>query len=283
MTIVTGPGSETLMSITESTCEAHTPSTLAKLRQPYVVALLLLVVIWIVVMMFRWQLRAQWWAHQAIAADNAEQLDFYVTRLASIRDRSLRAVPALLDDERPEIRSAGITILRYCQSEAAAELLLKMVADDNPDVAASAATTLAWRHGSTRYVPRLEQMLNGTQNAGWGAAVALGRINSPEAEQVLLKALATEVEPNVKAQLIDSLGIAGCEKAVPLMESALTDSRPIEITPHSQASAQRAIAALQGDLVAKGADPQQALKAVSTSRTVSAVAEYWLRLLGEKK
>ena len=250
-------------------------------RGPLVVTLLILVIMWGSFMYFRWELRAQWWAFQVAKAESREQRDFYVTRLASIRDQSLNVIPGLLNSDKPEVREAAITILRYCESDRAGDHLVEALDDPVPDLAAAAATMLAWRRGSARHVPRLRDQLltSGDRAPAWGAAVALGRIGGPEAEGALLQALTGPLGPDVKGQVIDSLGMLGTQAAVPLMLDALADDRLLEVLPNSQQSARRAIAALQPDLVARGADPSAALEAASAAPSVAAVAAHWVHLL----
>jgi HEAT repeat protein len=252
-------------------------------RRWFVALAALLIAIWVIAMLFRWELRARWWAWHITRAESREDRDFYLTRLASIRDKSLGVVDMLLEDPRPEVREAGITVLRYCESEGAADRLLTMLGDEVPDVAGMAATALAWRAGSSRYVDRLQTTLNRKGPPQWGAAVALGRIGGPSAENALKSALgggATGDWPaDVRAQIIDSLGMLGCRDSLGLIAEALKDDRLIQTLPHSQLSARRAIAALQPDLRTRGMDPADAMAAADSAPSVAAVAARWLRLL----
>lgn len=250
-------------------------------RWPSVLILALLVLGWGTAMLYRWELRSWWWAWQVTRAEAREQRDYYVACLASIGDRALVAVPVLLDDARPEVREAAATILRFCTSPRSAEYLLAVLDDADADVAALAATTLAQRPDRDQHVIRLSESLSRSRGdtRSWGTAVALGRIGGPEAQAALLEALAQPCAPDVKAQLIDSLGLLGCREAIPLIEEAQGDPRPIGILPFAQRSAQRAVAALRGDLLARGTDPEQAIRAASSELTVAGVAAYWLRLL----
>jgi hypothetical protein len=190
-------------------------------------------------------------------------------------------VSKLVTDPRPEIRSAGIAVLRYCEGRPAAAVLMRLLGDPSPEVAADAATALAQRRDAASYIPELRScLLDNPGRSSWGTAVALGRIPRAEAEDALKTALSRAADPDLKAQLIDSLGMAGCEQAVPMMIDALADDRPVTILPQSQQSAQRAINAVRSDFLARGADPESAMKAARTAPTVSAVAARWVRLLG---
>lgn len=252
-------------------------------RRSFLVLAVLLVAIWVIGMLFRWEIRARWWAWQITRAESREDRVFYLTRLASIRDRSLGAVDMLIENPRAEIREAGIGVLRYCESERAADRLIAMLGDASPDVAGMAATALALRPDSHRYVGRLEMLFDRKGPPQWGAAVALGRIGGPHAHDLLESALSVPVTPDsvpeVRAQIIDSLGMMGRRDAIRLMHEALQDHRPIRTLPFSQLSARRAIAALQPDLRAHGMDPAQAMAAADSPPTVAGVAGRWLQLL----
>ncbi|HON68870.1 MAG TPA: HEAT repeat domain-containing protein [Phycisphaerae bacterium] len=242
----------------------------------FIAVLLLLVGVWVLAMLFRWEIRAQWWAWQAVRAETRETRDYYVVRLASIRDQSLPALARLIDDPRAEVREAAITVLRHCEGARGADCLLDLLADEEPDVAGLAATALAWRRDARQHVTTLQHVLSrGDDPRAWGAAVALGRIGGPEAQAALCEA----APPHVAAQVIDSLGLLGCREAVTLMMRARHDTRPIDVLPYSQMSAQRAIQALQGDLRSRGVDPASALASASSPATVAGVAEHWIRLL----
>jgi hypothetical protein len=267
-----------------SCSDALRPAVQRTGRRAFFVLLVILVALWAVAMVFRWELRAQWWAYQLSRSATVAEHDFYVIRLASIRDKSQHAVGRLMKDQRPEVREAAVTILRFCEQPRATDRLFALLADDTAEVAAMAAMALAWQPDANRHVPRLRETLSAAMyddGRRWGHAVALGRIGGPDAEAALCDALAGSCAPDVKAQLIDSLGLLGCRQAVPLMIDALGDHRPVTTLPHSQLSARRAIQALQSELLSKGADPLSALAASTSEPTVAGVATRWIQLLAE--
>lgn len=235
--------------------------------------------LWIVLMWMRWELRAQWWAYQMIHAESREQREPYLTRLASIRDRSLKAVPKLLADPRPEVREGAVRVLRYCESNNAAELLLRAMSDTDRDVAAMAANTFAWRPDARALQPGLIQLIDSeSESTACAAAIALGRLGGPEAEATLRARAATdETAPDLRAQAIDSLGLLGDRDAADAVRSALDDHRPIAALPQSMASAMRALATVAPQLEAQGAVIES--NATADAPTVSVVAEHWLPLL----
>lgn len=230
-------------------------------------------------MLFRWELRTRWWAWRITQVESREDREYYLTRLAAVADRSLDALPRLLHDPRPEVRDLGLTVLRYGTSPRAGEYLLEMLNDEDADVAGTAASLLAWRPKAREYVPQLFIAIQtDTGRPAWSAAVALGRIGGPDVEPLLLTVVHPMMEPDVRAQVIESLGLLNCGAAVPAMIDALADRRPLATTPFSQSHATRAIGALQGQIVAKGGDPGAMLAAVETP-TVASVAARWLTLM----
>lgn len=255
------------------------PAAANRGRRRFVVVLLGLVVLWVVVMLFRWELRTRWWAWRLTEVESREDRQYYLTRLAAVGDRSLDAVPRLLHDGRPEVRDMGLTVLRYCESPRAGALLLEMLDDEAPDVAAMAASLLAWRPEARAYVPQLFMAIQtGQGREAWAAAIALGRIGGPDVEQLLLTVVHPKMGPDIRAQVIESLGLLNCGAAVPAMIDALADRRSLETPPFSQRNVARAIGSLQGEIVAKGGDPG-AMMAAAETPTVASVAAQWLTMM----
>lgn len=264
----------------ESTSTAPGKSWIGHVRSPAAVIVLVFVLIWILIMAFRWQLRAQWWAYQVTQAETPEQRLFYTARLASIRDKSLGAIaPLLTDHPDRDIRIVATDILRYCESGRAVDILLTMLDDRDPEVAGIAATMLAWRSDAREYLPTLEKLWMTDAASRWGLAVAAGRIGGSAAEQFLMAQLGRDLQPHVKAQAIDSLGLLGSRAAVPLMKEALADHREIDVPPFSQISAMRAASALSVQLASQGIDPASATRATTNAPTVADVATRWIDLL----
>ena len=159
--------------------------------------LAVLVLLWLLGMVFRMELRGQWWAYRLARAGAGADRQYYLVRLAAMGDESLGAVGRLLGDARAEVRSMGITVVHYCKGPAAGELLVGALGDADPEVAATAALELALRPEAAALVPRLAAILDGAGAApAWGACVALERMGGPAAERVLLAALAKSLSQN---------------------------------------------------------------------------------------
>jgi hypothetical protein len=111
------------------------------------------------------------------------------------------------------------------------------------------------------------------------AAVALTRIGGTETEALLIDTLQRRPDPDACAQLIDSLALLECRRAVPLIETYSDDNRPLAILPASYRAAQSAIEHLRSELIARQADPDELLKIMEVEPTVAGVAGRALRLL----
>lgn len=233
-----------------------------------------LIVGWTIVLYYRTEIRAHWWAHQYTRMDTADERAFYLIRLASLQDRAIPALGRLARDPREEVRAAAVRVLHHCPSVDGQRALLDFLDDASDLVAEQAAMELALRADKSSALPTLKSWVldEASPDRARRSAVALERIGGPDAEIVLLEALPVSREPNLVAQVIDSLAMLGSEKALPLIESHLTDGRRVEVLPASQRGLRRAVAAMSADLAAKGIDPRAMLSDLEETATVASIA-----------
>jgi len=249
-------------------------------RRRIVTAIAILTAVWGVVMLYRMEIRAHWWAYRLQNANSAEQRQYYFACLASIGDKSLTALPQLLNDPRAEVRLCGVQLLRWCPSEQARELLLAHIADESDKVSSRAALELARRPDCNEAIPILEDMIRTSKpRAACMAVAAIERIGGPQAEAALLRQLDTADEPDQLAQVVDSLGMLASRPAIPALVGLLADERAISILPVSQRRIERVINEMQGQLTAQGIDPKAVLDATHSEATVASVAKRALRLI----
>ena len=242
-------------------------------RSRTVVAILILVVAWTTVMSFRWQIRTRWWAYRLTRAETRQERDYYLTCLCDVGNRSLGALGRIVRDPRPEIRRLAVTVLENCTGDAAEERLYQLLVDEDADVGVRAAGELVLRRDTKEIVQALQGSLCGPAGPrASSAAAALRRVGGPEAEKVLLSALSHATDADLKAQVIDSLGLLACERAAPLLIEALADHRPVTQLPYSRRSALRAPAATREQLASEGLDPRAARAALEGELTVASVA-----------
>lgn len=249
-------------------------------KRRIVSSIAILAAVWVLVMFYRMEIRARWWAYRLQHVDSVEQRQYYFSCLASVGDTSLTVLPRLLNDPRDEIRVVGVRLLHWCPNEQARDLLLTHVVDESDEVSAQVTLELARRQDRFEALPVLEEMIQASDPRSACMAVAtIERIGGPQAEAILLKQLTTTDEVDLLAQVIDSLGMLGSRLAQPALVSLLDDKRAISVLPISQRRAKKAIAQVQGQLTAKGIDPQAVLNATHSEATVASVAARALSLI----
>ena len=268
------------------TDEQTTPATetvrplVPKRSRSTLIAIVALILAWGIAMYYRNALRATWWSYRLTAAESIEERDYYVVRLASLQDTALVGLSRVLTDPQPETRSAGIRILHYCQSPRAIPYLVDRL-DDVSDQVASRATVELVRRGQDELVlARLRVLITqGETVSVRSAAAALARIGGTEAETLLIDALQRRSDADTCAQIIDSLALLECRRAIPLIEAHSDDNRPLTALPASYRAAQAAIEHLRGELIARQADPDGLLKTMQIEPTVAGVARRAAELL----
>ena len=249
-------------------------------RRGTIVAIAALVLLWLLAMLFRMELRAQWWAYRLTRVESREARNYYLARLAAVGDKSVGALGRVLCDPRPEIREMGVTVLQYCPGTRARGMLLDMLPDENDDVAGKAALGLASRKDASALLATLGELIRGPDvAAARAAAVALERMPDREADRIFIEALEKAAEADLRAQIIDSLAMRRSEAAVPLLTEMLADQRPVATLPYSRRSALRALGAVQGQLLSRGIDPHSGVEALQAERTVSAIAARAIQMI----
>ncbi|HSW47196.1 MAG TPA: hypothetical protein VLM89_16655 [Phycisphaerae bacterium] len=239
-------------------------------RRATYTAIAILMLLWLVAIWYRWEIRAYWWAYRITAVESPELQSYYAGSLAAIGDRALPALPRLLDDPRESIRLIGVRILRSCPNLRALQCLFMRLGDPSVEVSDAAALEIALRPDRLQALPVLQEMAAGP--SATAAMVALERIGGPQAEDILIERLSNADDPDVTAQAIDSLGMLGCRAAEPVIQGHLGDHRPLTCPPASQRRAERAIAAVQGKLLAQGIRPEDLAAVARTDLTIAAVA-----------
>jgi hypothetical protein len=244
--------------------------------------LILLLSIWGLIMLFRMEIRAQIWAYRLTQAQSREERRYFLACLTSIGNKSLGAAKRLIRSRRPEVRMMGITVLESCKGPEAEHLLIDLFRDRDDDVADDAALALAGRPGAIGYLPMLREMLDRHDQASRHAAVALLRMPGLEPEAILVKALSGTDDPDLRAQIIDTLGMRANRQAAPAIVAMIEDTRPVQHLPYSQRSAMLALSQASGQFQAKGIDSQAIVKAMQRSTTVSEVALRSLAIIAGK-
>jgi len=250
------------------------PSAGRRRRWSWRVGLVALVLLWLAAMLFRTDIRTRWWAYRLGQTGDPAARRYYTACLAATGSSSLSATRRLLDHPRPEVRLAALQILHHCPAPAARGILVVAIADRDDRVSDRAALELALRSDRREAVGELEAQASSSSPAiARKAVVGLQRLGEPEAEDFLLGLLRRTSDPDLRAQIIDALGLMGSRSAVPALIDCLADQRAISHPPASYRWANQAIQSLESQLPAQGLDPAALRSASVAPCTVAGVAE----------
>ncbi len=225
-------------------------------------------------MLFRTDIRTRWWAYRLGQAGDPAARRYYTACLAATGSGSLSATRRLLDHPRLEVRLAALQILHHCSDPAARKFLVLAIADRDDRVSDRAALELALRSDRRGAVEELEALASSSSpEIARKAVVGMQRLGEPQAEDFLLGLLERTSDPDLRAQIIDALGLMGSRSAVPALIECLADQRAISHPPASFRWANQAIQCLESQLPAEGLDPATLRSASVAPCTVAGVAE----------
>jgi len=232
----------------------------------------LLIALWCLAMWYRVEIRAYWWARQLAQASSPQDTHYYLLCLASTKDSAFGPARRLARNADPRVRRLGVAALDNCRGPKVEQVLLNLLSDPDDDVADAAATSLTdpRRGTAIALIPDLETTLARGGRAARHAVVALQGIPGEQTERILVDALSGTSDPDLLAQLADSLGMIGARLAAPRLIALLDDIRPLESTQHSERSATRALAAARRQFAAKGINAESIT--VARARTVAEAA-----------
>lgn len=253
----------------------------ARTRKWTLIIIGLFVAIWCLAMLYRMEIRAYWWARQLARSTTPQEQSYYLVRLVSLKNKAKGAAVRLVRNPDPRIRELGIVVLGNCSGPQIESVLIELLndADEHVGDAAALALTDSYRGGGAALLPRLEAILRAGGRPARHAAVALQRVPGQQAESILADALSTTDEPDLVAQIVDSLGMMGSREAIPRMIARLDDGRPVQVAPYSERAAIRALRDAGSQLAARGLDSQALLAAMPRSRTVADVALRSLQII----
>ncbi len=215
-----------------------------------------LIAAWCVAMWYRVEIRAYWWARQLARSSSPQDTHYYLLCLASAKEDAFGPAKGLVRNGDPRVRRLGIAALDNCHGPKVEEVLLDLLNDPDDEVGDAAAISLTdpRRGTAIALVPNLQSIIARGGNAARRAVVALQRIPGEQTETILVDALSKTSDPDLLAQIADSLGMIGSRAAVPGMIALLDDARPLESMQYSERSATRALAGARGQFSAKGID-----------------------------
>lgn len=247
----------------------------------FVPAVLVLVSIWLLVMVFRWEIRAHWWTNRLIAAESREDRDYYAICLASAADQAVYAdvLKRIINHPDPGTRRYALHILHFAESDQAEKLLAEMITDDDLTLAVQAGVELAKRDREVVSHLASEMLETESPDLQRRGIVLLGRTGGEQAKQRLRNRLPKLDDPLLIAETIDALTLLDDRIAIPTIETYIDDERQVEPLPFMQRSAAAAMRGLAPQLRAQGVDMEHIKETATSPVTVGSIARRSLTLL----
>jgi len=204
-----------------------------------VVAVVVLLAAWVALLVFRTPIRVRWWTWKLQHTTEPAARLSYVNALAAHADHAVAPVGALLDDPDQTLRLLAVDVLNRARCRQAQPYLVKAMRDRDADVRYTAALGLARWQGE-RALPVLESMLNDRDELTVCAAlVALQRVGSPHAADLVTTRLSKAESVPVLVQAAECVHVMGNMQAVPRLLELLADDRAVTVLPALQRGVQR--------------------------------------------
>lgn len=221
--------------MSDSPASANPPIAKSPVQSRGVVIILVaMIFVFLLVIWQRNRIRGYWWAHQIKSTTDITQQAYFIACLASIRDEAEGGVTSLVHDPREEIRLTAIPASQDMSPARRVELvLLPLFLSDDEDVAAAAATAIAFSHWEPGDKILLSFADSDHESLAVAAAVGLARIDSDAATAALCNMVLNHKSPKARAQAIESLAghlqeqsnhIPANDEPIAVLVSALSDT-----------------------------------------------------------
>lgn len=232
-----------------------------------VVSIVVMVAVWAVVIGFRNQLRARWWAYRLVRAEQVEERTEYLRLLVSLGPTAVPVAEGLLGQTDPSMRSLAMPILHHAECDRAHRLLVDAT-NDHDEVIRQQAVLGLRGYGD---VPTLSRIARREDPAAACAAViGLASLASPQAIDVLIDLVPPKANHDglaVRVQAIQSLGQLEVARAAAALRACLDEQTVFEGMTAAEQSAAVALRMLHPDQDVAEPEP----------RTVAAFAAQALR------
>lgn len=249
-------------------------------RRATLVIAVLFVAAWLIVLVFRMELRSHYWAYRLAGATSEAQRRPYLVRLAAAEDHALGALAGLLDDPSPEVRGDAIYLLGKLDSLPADKLLFDVLEDESDANAWQAAVQLSRRIERKEIYAELSRRFETTSGRDWEyTAVTMGLSSHPDFLRALVRETEQADDPDRLAVLIDALRLARSNEARPILQRLLDDDRPVSITPPSERHILKMISSLGPELQEKGIDIRTLTPPPDAESTVADMARRALEMI----
>lgn len=175
------------------------------------------------VVIFRVDVRARWWAYRLRKRPDAPSRLYYTRLLASVGERAVPVLDDLVSDEDAGVRSFAVALLTSLKSARSFDLLEQACRDEDRDVRKSAIFGISFRE-SPGVVPFLVGLAgDGDEETAMLAVSRLEAINRPTALAALKRIAIEDSRPGVRAQAIQSLATGPVAETASVLIQCLED------------------------------------------------------------
>ncbi len=169
--------------------------------------LLAMVALFILTVLERNWIRAHWWVMRLADSRQIEDRAYYLNSLLAVGDSATGAVRRLARHERADLRALAVLATARLSEPVRLRELTRLMADEDRDVAESAALALALSESEEAVRLLVEGAASEHEGRAACAASALSRIESPSACAALCDTACEHASALVRAQAIESVGL----------------------------------------------------------------------------
>ncbi len=258
----------------------NSPSRPHRRKRITLLVAVLLLGIWAVVMIYRMEIRAHYWAYALAQCETESEREPYLIRLAAVEEHALGALEGLIDHPDADVRGEALYLAGRLDHPEVTALLLEGLGDDDSANAWLAACHLARRCNEAPLLQELIRMCTPGSDRSWEyAAVTLGMSRDAEAVEAILGHADAATEPDQLAVWIDALRLARHDSGIAFLETLTDDDRPITMTPPSERHLPGLLASMKPYGQVEGLDAMSMTMISPSDRTVGSFAAEALEML----
>jgi HEAT repeat protein len=205
---------------------------------------MVMVVVFVLVVMFRNDIRVRWWGYRLAQSADVQDRMQYLSLLSSMDVKSLPVARSLIKDSDAANRSFGVALLSTINGDEADRLLETACLDDDKTIRKSALLGLSMR-ATANTVHRLAGLIKQLDAESAMFAVSrLAGINLPDSLEVIVRTARSHPDIGVRAQAIESLGQWGGDDVVGALIDCLSDEAVYSGLTATEAQARDALASM---------------------------------------
>jgi HEAT repeat protein len=181
-------------------------SSAARGRKRAILAVAIMVFLWLLVVIYRQEIRVRWWGYRLRNTADLNQRMYYTGLLAGAGELALREAERLLGDDDAAVRSYAIVLANFIAGDEAFQLLERASRDADASVRQSAIVGLAMRP-SADAVRLLRALADHPDiETAMLATSQLATSSDPGAAEALCGLAVDDRRVGVRAQAIEALG-----------------------------------------------------------------------------